>query len=81
MTELTSNTATPAAFLPVVAAVAVEAGYPPMALAAPVAMALQWASPEKQKETKAKVFEALGPSLKEGRLELTWAALVATGTK
>ncbi len=39
LTELTSNTATTAAFLPVVAAVAIEAGYPPIALAAPVAMA------------------------------------------
>lgn len=39
LTELTSNTATTATFLPVVAAVAVEAGYAPIALAVPAALA------------------------------------------
>ncbi len=39
LTELTSNLATTATFLPVVGAVAVEAGMAPIALAAPVALA------------------------------------------
>ncbi|MEX2494899.1 MAG: DASS family sodium-coupled anion symporter [Woeseia sp.] len=39
LTELTSNTATAATFLPVVAAVAVEAGINPLILAVPVALA------------------------------------------
>ncbi|MFT7128365.1 MAG: sodium-dependent dicarboxylate transporter 2/3/5 [Gammaproteobacteria bacterium] len=39
LTELTSNLATTAAFLPVVAAVAVELGYSPVLLAVPVALA------------------------------------------
>ena len=39
LTELTSNTATAAAFLPVAAAVAAEAGFAPIALTAPVALA------------------------------------------
>ncbi|PVB60618.1 anion transporter [Labrenzia sp. 011] len=39
LTELTSNTATTAAFLPVVGAVAVQAGLDPLFLAAPAAMA------------------------------------------
>jgi sodium-dependent dicarboxylate transporter 2/3/5 len=39
LTELTSNTATAATFLPVVAAVAVEAGIEPLVLAVPVTLA------------------------------------------
>lgn len=39
LTELTSNTATTAAFLPVVAAVGVSAGLDPLVLAAPAALA------------------------------------------
>lgn len=39
LTELTSNTATAATFLPVVAAVAVEAGVDPLVLAVPVTLA------------------------------------------
>jgi sodium-dependent dicarboxylate transporter 2/3/5 len=39
LTELTSNLATTATFLPVVAAVAIESGYEPIVLAAPVALA------------------------------------------
>lgn len=39
LTELTSNLATTATFLPVVAAVAAEAGYAPITLAVPVALA------------------------------------------
>lgn len=39
LTEMTSNTATTAAFLPVVAALAMSSGYPPLALAAPAALA------------------------------------------
>jgi len=39
LTELTSNLATTATFLPVVAAVAVEAGHAPIALCVPVALA------------------------------------------
>jgi sodium-dependent dicarboxylate transporter 2/3/5 len=39
LTELTSNTATAATFLPVVAAVAVEAGFAPTSLAVPAALA------------------------------------------
>ena len=39
LTELTSNTATAATFLPVVGAVAVEAGYDPIVLTVPVALA------------------------------------------
>ncbi len=39
LTELTSNTATAATFLPVVAALAVESGHPAIALTAPVALA------------------------------------------
>jgi sodium-dependent dicarboxylate transporter 2/3/5 len=39
LTELTSNTATTAAFLPVVAAIAVGSGWQPMTLAAPAALA------------------------------------------
>jgi solute carrier family 13 (sodium-dependent dicarboxylate transporter), member 2/3/5 len=39
LTELTSNTATTAAFLPVVAALALSGGYPALALAAPAALA------------------------------------------
>jgi sodium-dependent dicarboxylate transporter 2/3/5 len=39
LTELTSNLATTAAFLPVVAAVAVELGQSPILLAVPVALA------------------------------------------
>ncbi len=39
LTELTSNTATTATFLPVVGAIAIEAGYDPIVLAIPVTMA------------------------------------------
>ncbi len=39
LTELTSNLATTATFLPVVAAIASEAGFAPIALTAPVALA------------------------------------------
>ncbi len=39
LTELTSNTAATAAFLPVLGALAAGAGYPPLALAAPAALA------------------------------------------
>ncbi|ANM31833.1 anion transporter [Acidobacteria bacterium Mor1] len=39
LTELTSNTATAATFLPVLAALAVESGHPAIALTAPVALA------------------------------------------
>lgn len=39
LTELTSNTATAATFLPVVAAVAVEAGVDPLVLVVPVTLA------------------------------------------
>ena len=39
LTELTSNTATTATFLPIVGAVAIEAGYDPIVLAVPVTLA------------------------------------------
>ena len=39
LTELTSNTATTATFLPVVGAIAIEAGYDPIVLAIPVTIA------------------------------------------
>jgi len=39
LTELTSNIATTATFLPVVGAVAIEAGYDPIMLAVPVTLA------------------------------------------
>ena len=39
LTELTSNIATTATFLPVVGAIAIEAGYDPIVLAVPVTMA------------------------------------------
>ena len=39
LTELTSNIATTATFLPVVGAIAIEAGYDPIALAVPVTLA------------------------------------------
>ena len=39
LTELTSNTATTATFLPIVGAVAIEAGYDPIVLAVPVTIA------------------------------------------
>ncbi len=44
LTELTSNTATAAAFLPVVGAVAIEAGLPPQFLTLPAALAATCAS-------------------------------------
>jgi sodium-dependent dicarboxylate transporter 2/3/5 len=43
LTELTSNLATTATFLPVVAAVAIELGADPMLLAVPVTLAASWA--------------------------------------
>ena len=39
LTELTSNTATTATFLPIVGAVAIEAGFDPIVLAVPVTLA------------------------------------------
>jgi sodium-dependent dicarboxylate transporter 2/3/5 len=39
LTELTSNTATTATFLPVVGAIAIESGYDPIVLAVPVTLA------------------------------------------
>ena len=43
LTALTSNLATTATFLPVVAAVAIELGVDPMLLAVPVTLAASWA--------------------------------------